>query len=334
VPLVEIVSRPDLRTPEEAYLYLQRLRSILRYTGVCDGNLEEGSLRCDANVSVRARGESALRTRREIKNMNSFRFVEMAVAKEVAEQIAGYEAGGTIQQSTRLFDGQTQELRTMRGKEDAQDYRYFPDPDLPPLRISSEKLAAIRAGIGELPEERLARYQNELGLNAYDAGVMVEHKALGDYLDELVRAGLPAKTAANWTLTDLQGALRESGLRLETCGLSPKSMAALLRLVEAGVVNRATAKSRILPLMITTGREAEQIVREEGLAQVSDSAAIENALDAVLAKESGLVNEYRAGKDAVLNAIFGRVMRALGGKGNPAVIRPALEKRLKALRTG
>jgi aspartyl-tRNA(Asn)/glutamyl-tRNA(Gln) amidotransferase subunit B len=331
-PLIEIVSDPDLRSPAEARAYMEALAQVLLYLDVCDGNMQEGSLRCDANVSVRPKGQPALNTRREIKNMNSFRFVEMAVEAEIREQRALYEAGGTVEQSTRLFNGQTGEIRTMRTKEHAQDYRYFPEPDLPPVTIAPEMIAAVRAEIGEMPDARLRRYREQSGLSAYDAGVLVEHKALGDYFEQLLAAGAAAKAAANWIISDCQGVLKEKGLRIENCGITPARMADLLRLVEAGTINRATAKDKVLPVMLETGKDAAEIVTEKGLAQVSDSAAIEKTVDEVLAKNPKLVQDYVGGKDATLNAIFGQCMKAFQGKANPGVIRPMLERKLKALR--
>jgi aspartyl-tRNA(Asn)/glutamyl-tRNA(Gln) amidotransferase subunit B len=256
----------------------------------------------------------------------------MAVEAEIREQRALYEAGGTVEQSTRLFNGQTGEIRTMRTKEHAQDYRYFPEPDLPPVSITPELIAAVRAEIGEMPDARLRRYREQLGLGAYDAGVLVEHKTLGDYVEQLLAAGAAAKAAANWIISDCQGILKEKGLQIENCGITPARMAELLKLVEAGTINRATAKDKVLPVMLETGRDATDIVKEKGLAQVSDSAAIEKTVDEVLAKNPKLVQDYVGGKDATLNAIFGQCMKAFQGKANPSVTRPILERKLKALR--
>jgi len=331
-PLIEIVSEPDLRSPLEARLYMEALAQVLLYLDVCDGNMQEGSLRCDANVSVRPRGQAAFNTRREIKNMNSFRFVEMAIVAELREQQALYEAGGTVEQSTRLFNGQTGEIRTMRSKEEAQDYRYFPEPDLPPITLTPELIATARAEIGELPEARRQRYREALGLSAYDAGVLVAHKPMGDYFEELLAAGSSAQTAANWLISDCQGILKEQGRPIEQCGVPAERMAELLKLVEAGAVNRATAKDRVLPMMLETGQSAPEIVQARGLAQVSDTTAIEQTVDQVLARSEKLVKDYVGGKDATFNAIFGACMKAFQGRANPAVIRPILEKKLKVLR--
>jgi aspartyl-tRNA(Asn)/glutamyl-tRNA(Gln) amidotransferase subunit B len=331
-PLIEIVSEPDLRSPAEARAYMEKLAQILLYLDVCDCNMQEGSLRCDANVSLRPRGQSTFNTRREIKNMNSFRFVEQAVVTELREQREIYETGGTIQQSTRLFDGQTGAIRTMRTKEDAHDYRYFPEPDLPPITLTDELIAEIRGELAELPEARRARYQKDWALSEYDAGVMTEHKELGDYFEHLVAAGIAPKSAANWIISDCQGLLKARGLAVETCGISPERMAGLLKLVETGSINRATAKEKVLPVMLESPRSADEIVKAQGLAQVSDESSIGATIDEVLAKSEKLVADYVGGKDATLNAIFGACMKAFHGKGNPTVIRPLLEQKLQSLR--
>jgi len=331
-PLIEIVSEPDLRSPLEARLYMEKLAQVLEYLEVCDCNMQEGSLRCDANVSIRPRDQKEFNTRREIKNMNSFRFVEMAVETEIEEQKGLYARGEKVIQSTRLFNGQTGEIRTMRTKEQAHDYRYFPEPDLPPITIGKEQLDAVRKGLKELPEARRTRYLEQLKLTPYDAGVLIEHKGLGDYFEALVRENIPAKNAANWIISDCKGVLKERYLSLETCGIAPAQMAELLKLVEGGQISRATAKDQVLPLMLDTKKSAGAIVQEQGLAQVSDSGAIEQTIAEALKKEAKLVADYMAGKDAVSNAIFGKVMKAMGGKGNPGVIRPLLDAALKKLR--
>ncbi len=331
-PLIEIVSEPDIRTPLEARLYMEALAGILEYLDVCDCNMQEGSLRCDANVSIRPNESAPFNTRREIKNMNSFRFVETAITTEIAEQKEIYASGGTVIQSTRLFNGQTGEIRTMRTKENVHDYRYFPEPDLPPVVITEAMLSAIRGTIQELPEARTARYVSQLKLTPYDAGILTEHKAMGDYFESLLKAGIEPKTAANWIISDCQGVLKEKGLGIEECGVSSAAMAELLNLVKAGTINRAIAKDQVFPAMLETKKSPGEIVKEQGLAQVSDAGAIEKTIDEVLVKTEKMVNEYVAGKDATLNAIFGACMKAFQGKGNPAVIRPMLEAKLKAMR--
>ncbi|MCW8132306.1 MAG: Asp-tRNA(Asn)/Glu-tRNA(Gln) amidotransferase subunit GatB [Planctomycetota bacterium] len=335
-PLIEIVSEPDLRTPAEARAYMEALAKVLLYLDVCDCNMQEGSLRCDANVSIRPTADAPFKTRREIKNMNSFRFVEAAVETEIGEQKEIYANGGTVLQQTRLFNGQTGEIRTMRNKEEASDYRYFPEPDLPPVTLTEADLDGVRGEITELPEERLKRYMEVLKLSEKDAGVLVEFKEMGDYFEQLLAEGIAAKTAANWLISDCQGVLKEKYLTIATCGIAPKAMADLLKLVEAGTVNRASAKSTVFPAMLDAKGEksAEAIVKEQGLAQVSDSGEIEKKIDEVLAKSEKLVKDYLSGKDAVVNALFGACMKAFQGKANPAVIRPLLEQKLKKLREG
>ncbi len=333
-PLIEIVSEPDLRSPAEARVYMEVLAKVLEYLEVCDCNMQEGSLRCDANVSIRPPDQKTFNTRREIKNMNSFRFVEAAIAKEIAEQREIYATGGTVQQSTRLFNGQTGEIRTMRTKEDAQDYRYFPEPDLPPITVSDEFIARVRESIGESPEARLERYQKDHQLNAKDAAVLVDHKALGDYFESLLAEGLSAKAASTWVLNDSQKPLKDAKLTLEHCGLSVQQMGALLKQIEEGVINRSTAKDVVFPEMLASKKDAQTIVKEKGLAQVSDTSEIEAVVDGVISSETKLVADYVGGKDVVINALFGRCMKALKGKGNPKVIRPLLEKKLKLLREG
>ncbi len=331
-PLIEIVSEPDLRSAAEARAYMEALAKILEYLEVCDCNMQEGSLRCDANVSIRPVGQKTLNTRREIKNMNSFRFVEAAIEAEIADQKRIYAAGGSVVQSTRLFNGQSGEIRTMRTKEDAQDYRYFPEPDLPPIGISEALIARARGGIGESAAGRQARYCSELKLKAKDAEVLTEHKALGDFFEQLLKAGAEASLAANWMISDAQGVLREQGASIERCGVSPRQIVGLLKLLQDGAINRGIANEKVFPAMLKTGKDAEVIVKEQGLAQISDMNAIESTVDVVIANEAKLVADYVAGKDAVLNAIFGRCMKALKGQGNPKVIRPILEAKLKALR--
>ena len=332
-PLLEIVSEPDLRTPPEARAYMESLAHILEFLGVCDCNMQEGSLRCDANVSIRPRGQSTFNTRREIKNMNSFRFVEQAIIAEVAEQKAIYESGGKVYQETRLFNGETGRIKTMRSKEDAQDYRYFPEPDLPPITISEEMIRSILGQQEELPEARKKRYVDELKLSEYDAKVLTDHKPMGDYFEAVIQAGIPAKSAANWITSDLQGILKERNLSIETSGIAPAGIVELINLVEKEKkINRAAAKEVVFIKMLETKKPASQIAREENLLIVVDSGAVEKVVDDVLSKFPKLVADYMSGKDVVVNAIFGKCMAEFKGKGDPAVIRPMLEAKLKAMR--
>jgi aspartyl-tRNA(Asn)/glutamyl-tRNA(Gln) amidotransferase subunit B len=332
-PLLEIVSEPDIRTAAEARAYMEKLAHILEFTGVCDCNMQEGSLRCDANVSIRPAGQEKFNTRREIKNMNSFRFVEAAIITEIAEQKAIYGSGGTINQETRLFNGQTGEIRTMRTKEDAQDYRYFPEPDLPPITITPEMIAALKGNREELPEERKKRYVEQYKLSDYDASVLTNDKGMGDYFEAALKLGVSPKAAANWITADLQGILKERNLTIDTCGIAPPEVVELIDLVEKHKkVNRTAAKEIIFPKMLDTKNSALRIATDENLIIVADTGATEKIIDEVLAKSQKFVADYVAGKDAVVNAIFGACMKEFKGKGDPAVIRPMLEKKLKALR--
>jgi len=332
-PLLEIVSEPDIRTAAEARAYMEKLAHILEFTGVCDCNMQEGSLRCDANVSVRPPDQEKFNTRREIKNMNSFRFVEAAIITEIAEQKSIYASGGTVHQETRLFNGQTGEIRTMRTKEDAQDYRYFPEPDLPPITITPEMIAALKGNREELPEERKKRYVEQYKLSEYDAMVLTNDKGMGDYFEAALKLGVAPKVAANWITADLQGILKERNLTIDTCGIAPPEVVELIDLVEKHKkVNRTAAKEVIFPKMLDTKNSALRIATDENLIIVADTGATEKIIDEVLAKSAKFVADYVAGKDAVVNAIFGACMKEFKGKGDPAVIRPMLEKKLKALR--
>ena len=334
-PLLEIVSEPDLRTPAEARAYMEAIAHILEFLGICDCNMQEGSLRCDANVSVRPIGQTTLNTRREIKNMNSFRYVEQAIEIEMGEQIGLYEGGGTVRQETRLFNGDTGVIRTMRTKEDAQDYRYFPEPDLPPIVITEAMINAIKANLDELPEARKQRYINELKLSEYDAKVLTDFKPMGDYFEAVLKEGVAPKFASNWITADLQGILKERKQTIDTCGLAPKAVAELIQLVEKDKkINRAAAKETVFPKMLESKQSALDIATAENLLIVTDTGATDKIIDDVLLKFPKLVADFVGGKDAVLNAIFGKCMGEFKGKGDPAVIRPMLEQKLLALRAG
>lgn len=333
-PLVEIVSEPDIRNAAEGRAYMEALAHILEFLEACDCNMQEGSLRCDANVSVKPREQKEFNTRREIKNMNSFRFVEAAINTEIEEQKGIYASGGKVRQETRLFNGQTGEIRTMRTKEDAQDYRYFPEPDLPPITITPEIINRIRGLEAELPEQRKKRYVDEFKLSEYDAKVLTDYKPMGDYFEAVLKLGVQPKTAANWLASDLQGILKERNQTIDTCGLEPKAVVELINLVEKDKkINRAAAKEIVFIKMLETKKTALQIAQEENLLVVADAGATEKIVDEVIANSAKFVADYVAGKDAVLNAIFGNCMKAFKGKGDPAVIRPMLEKKLQALRT-
>jgi len=327
-PLLEIVSEPDIRSADEAVAYLKKLHQIVVYLGICDGNMEEGSFRCDANVSVMPVGSSVFGTRTETKNVNSFRFVKQAIEHEIERQIEVLEEGGKIVQETRLFDPNTGETRSMRGKEDAHDYRYFPDPDLVPLVISDDWVEDTRLGLPELPEAKLTRYQAELGLTAYDAEVLTATREIAEYFEAVIAAGAPAKIAANWVMGELSRGLNDNGLAITACPVVPQLLADLLALVEKGVISGKIAKT-VFDEMWQTGKEPARIVEEKGLVQVSDTGEIEKIIDEIMAANMGQVEEYRGGKEKVFGFFVGQVMRASKGKANPAVVNDLLLQKLQ-----
>ncbi|HWP34233.1 MAG TPA: Asp-tRNA(Asn)/Glu-tRNA(Gln) amidotransferase subunit GatB [Thermodesulfobacteriota bacterium] len=341
VPLLEIVSEPDIRSPEEAAAYLRKLRTLLRYLEVSDANMEEGNLRCDANVSVRRRGDSGFGTKVEIKNLNSFRFVQQALEYEVRRQVAALEAGERIVQETRLFDPDRGVTQTMRTKESAHDYRYFPDPDLLPLEVSREWVAEVQRGLPELPDERRERFVRQYGLPAYDAAVLTASRGLADYFEAAARAvaaGRPEALAAyketsNWVMGELLRTLKEAGrdpadlASAADVPVPPERLAALLALVERGTINRNTAKA-VFEEMVATGEAPERIVEARGLAQVSDTAALEATIRQVLAANAEQVAAYRSGKDKLFGFFVGQVMRATGGRANPKVVTELLRAAL------
>ena len=326
VALMEIVSKPDLRSPEEAGLYLTKLRSILRYLGTCDGNMQEGSMRCDANVSVRPVGETELRTRCEIKNVNSIRYVQQAIEFEARRHIDVYESGGTIRQETRLFDSVKTETRSMRSKEQAHDYRYFPDPDLLPLVIAQDFVDGIKAGLPELPDAKKARFMAEYGLNAYDAGVLVAERVSADFF-ETVAKGRDAKIACNWVMGDFFAAMNATGKTMENPPVSAKDLGGLIDLIGDGTLSGRLAKD-VFALMVETGKAPAALVEEKGLKQVTDTGAIEAAVDAVIAANPDKVQQVKDGKTTLLGWFVGQVMKATGGKANPAMVNEMLSKKV------
>ena len=325
VGLMEIVSEPDIRSPEEAGAYLRKLRSILRYLGTCDGNMEEGSMRADVNVSVRKTGE-AYRTRCEVKNVNSIRFVMQAVEVEAIRQIEVWESGGEVQQETRLFDSARGETRSMRSKEDAHDYRYFPDPDLLPLVLEQSWVDALRAALPELPDTKRARFISDYGLTPYDAGVLVAEQSTALFF-EAVAQGRDAKQAANWVTGDLFGALNRTGTSIETSPVSAENLGALLDLIADNTINGKIAK-QVFEDMVATGAAPAAIVEAKGLRQVTDTSAIDAAVDAIMAANPDKVAEYRSGKDKLFGFFVGQVMKAMAGKGNPALVNTAIKAKL------
>jgi aspartyl-tRNA(Asn)/glutamyl-tRNA(Gln) amidotransferase subunit B len=325
VALMEIVSEPDLRSAEEAGIYLRKLRSILRYLGTCDGNMEEGSLRCDCNVSVRRPGAD-LGTRCEIKNLNSIRHVVQAIDYEARRQIEILEEGGRIAQQTRLFDAGNGVTRPMRTKEEAHDYRYFPDPDLVPLVLDPAWVEMIRADLPELPDAKKARFMTQYGLSAYDAEVLAAERANADFF-EATAAGRDAKAAANWIMGDLFAVLHRKGVGIEKAPVAARQLGRLIDLVADGTISGRIAKE-VFAAMVETGADPQAIVEQKGLRQLSDTGAIEAAVAAVLVREADKVAQYRAGRDKLYGFFVGQVMRATGGKANPALVNEILKRKL------
>ncbi|MCE2574464.1 Asp-tRNA(Asn)/Glu-tRNA(Gln) amidotransferase subunit GatB [Komagataeibacter sp. FNDCR2] len=323
VALMEIVSEPDIRTPEEAGAYLRKLRQILRYLGTCDGNMEEGSMRADVNVSVRKAGE-AFRTRCEIKNVNSIRYVMHAIETEAARQVEVWEEGGTVDQETRLFDPARNETRSLRSKEDAHDYRYFPDPDLLPLVVEQAWVDELEKALPELPDDKRARFEKEYGIPRYDAGVLVAEQAIADYYETVAR-GRDARLAANWVTGDLFAALNRTGRTIQDSPISAQALGGMLDLVSDGTINGKIAKE-VFEDMLETGDSASDIVERKGLKQVTDTGAIDAAVADVLARNADKVEEYRGGKDRLFGFFVGQVMKAMAGKANPAIVNEALKK--------
>jgi len=325
VALMEIVSRPDMRSSAEAAAYVRKLRSILRYLGTCDGNMEEGSLRADVNVSVRRPG-APFGTRTETKNLNSLRFIQMAIDYEVARQIEILEDGGTIDQETRLFDTNTGTTRTMRSKEDAHDYRYFPDPDLLPLMVSQDEVDKLAAALPELPDQIRDRLIDDYGLSPYDAAVITEERATALYY-EAASAGQDRKLVANWMTVELFGALNKAGKSLAQSSVTPENLAALVGLISDGTISGRIAKD-VFADMFETGKAPDVIVAEKGLKQVSDSGAIETLIDDVMNANADKVAEYRGGKDKLFGFFVGQVMKASGGQANPGMVNDILRQKL------
>lgn len=325
VGLMEIVSEPDIRSPEEAGAYLRKLRSILRYLGTCDGNMEEGSMRADVNVSVRKHGEP-YRTRCEVKNVNSIRFVMQAVEAEAARQVDVWESGGTVMQETRLFDSNRGITRSMRSKEDAHDYRYFPDPDLLPLVLEEDWVASLKAALPELPDAKRARFIQSYGLTPYDASVLVAERATAEFFEAVAR-GRDPKTAANWVTGDFFAAMNRHGRSIEDPPVTAAALGGLLDLMADNTINGRIAKD-VFEAMVETGKDAAAIVDERGLRQVTDTAAIDEAVNRILAANPDKVTEYRSGKDKLFGFFVGQTMKAMAGKGNPALINETLKRRL------
>ncbi len=329
VPLIEIVSEPDLRSPEQAGAYLRKLRSVVRYLEICDGNLEEGSFRCDANVSLRPQGQTDFGTRAEIKNLNSFRNVERALSYEIERQRECLLEGEDVVQETRLWDPEKNRTFSMRGKEEAHDYRYFPDPDLLPVVIDEAWIDAIRAELPELPDARQQRYIETLGLSIEDAVRLAAARETGDYFEACLADFPQAKPVANWVLGDLAALLNASGRRIEDSPVPPQALARLLALIDQGTISGKIAKT-VFEQMAATGKNAEAIVAEQGLVQMSDSAELEAIVDRVMADAPEEVAAYRNGKTKLMGFFVGQVMKATRGKANPRKVNEILNVKLNA----
>jgi len=327
VALMEIVSKPDLRSPEEAGQYLTKLRSIMRYLGTCDGNMQEGSLRCDANVSVRKVGETAYRTRCEIKNVNSIRFVQQAIDHEARRQVDVYEEGGSIRQETRLYDSHKGETRSMRSKEHAHDYRYFPDPDLLPLTVANDTIESIRKGMPELPDAKKHRFMKDLGLSLQDASVLVGEKERAAYFETAAK-GHDAKLVANWVTTELLGALNKAEKDLSQSPVKAEQLGALVGLISDNTISGRIAKE-VFAEMFGTSKNAADIVEARGLKQVTDTGAIEKVVNEVLKENPDKIAEYKGGKDKLFGFFVGAVMKKSGGKANPGMVNDLLKKKLE-----
>ena len=327
-PLLEIVSEPDMRSSQEAVAYAKTLHSLVRYLEICDGNMQEGSFRCDANVSVRPVGNEVLGTRCEIKNLNSFRFLEKAIDYEVRRQIDILEDGGTITQQTRLYDSDKDETRSMRSKEDANDYRYFPDPDLLPLEITDAWVEQVRATLPELPVAKRNRFISEYGLPAYDASVLTGSREMASYFEEVLRImGGEAKLCANWIMGDLSAALNKDGLEMTASRVSSAQLAGLLKRIGDGTISGKIAKD-VFEAMWNGEGDTDAIIEAKGLKQISDSSEIEKIVDEIIAQNAGQVAEYRGGKDKVFGFFVGLAMKATKGKANPAQLNDILKRKL------
>lgn len=327
VPLMEIVSEPDMRTPEEAQAYLKALRDIVVYIEVCDGNMEEGSFRCDANVSVRPVGQAKLGTKVELKNMNSFKYVRDALDYEIERQIGTVEGGGRIVQETRLFDPSKGVTAAMRGKEEAHDYRYFPEPDLPALIVESDLTERVLKAMPELPQAKKERFINRYGIPAYDAGVLTSSRALADYYESVVKETVEPKVSSNWVMGELLRLLKEDGKEVSGCPVPPASLAELIKMVKNGVISGKQAKE-VFEEVYKTGKTPRDIVSSKGVAQISDERELVKAIDEVIKANPDNAARYKSGKDKLLGFFVGEVMKATKGKANPQVLNKLLKEKL------
>jgi aspartyl-tRNA(Asn)/glutamyl-tRNA(Gln) amidotransferase subunit B len=327
-PLLEIVSEPDLRSAREAVAYMKKLHALVRYLEICDGNMQEGSFRCDANVSVRPLGQATFGTRAEIKNLNSFRFVERAINHEIERQIELLESGGQVVQETRLYDANKDETRSMRSKEEANDYRYFPDPDLLPLVIDPAFIETVRSQLPELPDQKRDRFKTRYGLSGYDAGVLTATRELADYYEAVVRAAAAdPKLCANWVMGELSAALNKAGLEIDQSPVEAERLAGLIQRIADETISGKIAK-QVFEALWESGESADAVIDRQGLRQITDTSAIEAIIDAIIAANPGQVEQYRAGKDKLFGFFVGQAMKATEGKANPAQLNELLRKKL------
>ena len=327
VALMEIVSKPDLSSPDEVNAYIKKLRSIMRYLGTCDGNMQEGSLRADVNVSVRKEGDKKLGTRCEIKNVNSIKFMQMAIIYEAQRQVELLEAGKSIDQETRLFDTKKNETRSMRSKEDAHDYRYFPDPDLLPLNLNKELIENIKKNLPELPDQKKERFINDYSLTAYEANVLVSEKEISDYFEEVVKTS-DIKLAKNWIMGDLFASLNEKNISISQSPVTAKKMSQLIDSISSGVISGRTAKE-VFEIMKESGEEPNKIIESKGLQQKSDPKELEKIIEKILTENNDKVEQYKSGKDKLFGFFVGQVMKISGGKANPQLVNQILKDKLK-----
>ena len=327
VALMEIVSKPDLSSPDEVNAYIKKLRSIMRYLGTCDGNMQEGSLRADVNVSVRKEGNKELGTRCEIKNVNSIKFMQMAIIYEAQRQVELLEAGKSIDQETRLFDTKKNETRSMRSKEDAHDYRYFPDPDLLPLNLNKELIENIKKNLPELPDQKKERFINDYSLTAYEANVLVSEKEISDYFEEVVKTS-DIKLAKNWIMGDLFASLNEKNISISQSPVTAKKMSQLIDSISSGVISGRTAKE-VFEIMKESGEEPNKIIESKGLQQKSDPKELEKIIEKILTENNDKVEQYKSGKDKLFGFFVGQVMKISGGKANPQLVNQILKDKLK-----
>ena len=327
VALMEIVSKPDLSSPDEVNAYIKKLRSIMRYLGTCDGNMQEGSLRADVNVSVRKEGNKELGTRCEIKNVNSIKFMQMAIIYEAQRQVELLEAGKSIDQETRLFDTKKNETRSMRSKEDAHDYRYFPDPDLLPLNLNKELIENIKKNLPELPDQKKERFIKDYSLTAYEANVLVSEKEISDYFEEVVKTS-DIKLAKNWIMGDLFASLNEKNISISQSPVTAKKMSQLIDSISSGVISGRTAKE-VFEIMKESGEEPNKIIESKGLQQKSDPKELEKIIEKILTENNDKVEQYKSGKDKLFGFFVGQVMKISGGKANPQLVNQILKNKLK-----